>query len=247
MMKNQNFKVYCLTLKTTPERTDSAKQLFNNLNLDVEFFYADRHPLGSKYGCWDSHLQIWQSALSKGADYIMVFEDDVSIEESNEILQKVYDDAVESFKIDKDLIYVNLYNVCCHIDNVYGCVYIGPAPTNCAYIMNVKRLFERKNIEDLKPSGLHLDFELQLNSKSKALVKTACIYPKLKISQGKFGTTNDYGKIGNFILKNIFEYDKAVLLTKLCANFLTSLPLSVKRKVSFKATELMTSIFQDRG
>lgn len=38
MIKNQNFKAYCVTMKTTPERTASAVEEFNKVGIDVEFF-----------------------------------------------------------------------------------------------------------------------------------------------------------------------------------------------------------------
>lgn len=243
MINNQNFKAYCVTMKTTPERTAAAIEEFNKVGIEVEFFFAEKDSRGSKYGCWDSHIKIWNLAKNSNLDCIMVFEDDIVINESLETLQSIYNDALKAFEVDKELVYINLYDVSCPVDQIYGQIYTGCSPTNCAYIVNVKRAFEQKTCEQLEPDGLHFDYQLMFNKSSEAYVKNAVINPKRYIRQGKFDTMNDYGKIGNFLLK-FFHHEKWANVTRIYANGLSVLPYPIKKKISVPLTTSIIEFFQ---
>lgn len=46
---------------------------------NYEFCRVDRHPKGGKKGCFDSHVRVWEYALSRGMEKILVFEDDTVV------------------------------------------------------------------------------------------------------------------------------------------------------------------------
>ena len=91
-------KIFCLTLKDTPQRKEYAEQHFKQRGLDVEFFegingakfglrttipYNDDDPSGPDYfikqgriGCLLSHYMLWQTLWHLPYDEILILEDD---------------------------------------------------------------------------------------------------------------------------------------------------------------------------
>ena len=72
-------RIFCITLEGQYERQESMDLLFKNLNINVEYFIAKRHPRGGRVGCFDSHYQVCKIAKMRGYSNILVFEDDVII------------------------------------------------------------------------------------------------------------------------------------------------------------------------
>lgn len=97
-------KVFCVTLKETPKRTEYAHNHFKQHGLDVEFFEGIYGPTfglkttipnnfenadGSDYfiksgriGCFLTHLMLWKTLLHNNYDEILVVEDDVVLVEN---------------------------------------------------------------------------------------------------------------------------------------------------------------------
>ena len=91
-------KMFCITLKDTPKRTECAKLEFEKHGLDVTFFeginghkfglkttiaYKDDNPDGSDYfikqgriGCLLSHYMLWQTLWHLPYEEILILEDD---------------------------------------------------------------------------------------------------------------------------------------------------------------------------
>lgn len=100
-MKIDEIKIYCLTLKSTPERERLAREQFERLKLNVEFFYGidgrnlnldtmtvfETTKRGMEHwkirngvvGCGLSHSLLWNVALRKKFQEFIVFEDDVTL------------------------------------------------------------------------------------------------------------------------------------------------------------------------
>jgi len=53
------------------------KCLFRLLNIEVDWWIVDKHPEGGIYGCFESHLNIWEKYGTK--KYLCVFEDDIEL------------------------------------------------------------------------------------------------------------------------------------------------------------------------
>lgn len=94
-------KIFCLTLKDTPNRKLYAEDHFKKHNLEVEFFegingatfglrsvipYKDDDPEGPDYfikqgriGCLLSHYMLWKTLWHNSYDEILIFEDDIEL------------------------------------------------------------------------------------------------------------------------------------------------------------------------
>ena len=71
--------IYCITLKTRADRLAAAREEFNRIGLGnrVTFFLAEKHPIDSEQGIYESHLACLRAGLAAGHGPIVVFEDDV--------------------------------------------------------------------------------------------------------------------------------------------------------------------------
>lgn len=73
----------CITLRTTPERTEGARREFEALGWNVPFHVAERDDENPGRGCYTSHLHVMKQALKDGARHALVFEDDARIVENS--------------------------------------------------------------------------------------------------------------------------------------------------------------------
>jgi GR25 family glycosyltransferase involved in LPS biosynthesis len=76
-------KVYFITLSTRADRRRKFEawarreaEPWSPLMLCAEAFVAEKHPRGSVYGCWHSHMSVMRLALAAGAPYALIMEDD---------------------------------------------------------------------------------------------------------------------------------------------------------------------------
>lgn len=80
------FDFVCISLKHRDDRRKSSQKLFRNLNINklVNWWVVDRHPSGGVYGCFESHVSVWNcSEFIK--PFLCVFEDDLTFNEVNKV------------------------------------------------------------------------------------------------------------------------------------------------------------------
>jgi GR25 family glycosyltransferase involved in LPS biosynthesis len=73
-------RIYCISLTTTPDKLDNAKNLFTQLGFEhkVRYHVVERHPLGGNVGCFISHTDIIkESYADPECKSVLIFEDDV--------------------------------------------------------------------------------------------------------------------------------------------------------------------------
>lgn len=70
-------RIVCINLVNRPDKKSKVSRVFDALQIPVEFFTANRHPQGGRYGCFHSHISVIKQAFDDGLDNILIFEDDV--------------------------------------------------------------------------------------------------------------------------------------------------------------------------
>ena len=219
-------KAYCITMRTTPERHERARKLFESFDFPVTFHVAERDPQGGIYGCWRSHLACWDKAVEAGYDVIAVFEDDVEIPSRAE-LDYLLEEGRRAFERQPDLEYIALHGKTIPVGTDQDAVKSGVAITTCAYMIHLPR-FLRRGRENIEPTGKHFDFDLYYNSKGPVYTKVGVFEPAPKIMPGiKFGTVNDYGVVLNTAFK-IFGYGNVVSWMDLYINTLRCVPRKMR-------------------
>lgn len=69
--------IKCINLKSRNDRYTYCQNLFNTMNISVQFHRVDKHPKGGTFGCFQSHMDIIRDAYMAGAQNCLVFEDDI--------------------------------------------------------------------------------------------------------------------------------------------------------------------------
>jgi hypothetical protein len=194
---------YCITLDTTPKRSDRAKKLFNQLEFPINFYVAQKDPQGPRYGCWRSHLACWDDGISKGHKIIAVFEDDVNIPSRKE-LDYVFEESLKAFEEQNHIEFIALHGQVVPIEESKSKIKYGIPITVAAYVIHLDRFYSNRNRKKMEPTGNHIDYELFLNPKGSIHVKASVFEPFSKIMPGvDYGTTNDYGLFLNFIIRKL--------------------------------------------
>jgi GR25 family glycosyltransferase involved in LPS biosynthesis len=68
--------IYCITLKDNIDRQASASRIANQFGIPLQFFRVDKHPKGGRYGCFESHVELIRFLYNRGANKVLIFEDD---------------------------------------------------------------------------------------------------------------------------------------------------------------------------
>ena len=76
--------IYCINLAHRPDRKEHTKNEFKKLNIplhEVTYPYFVKDKRGGSFGCYDSHLKVWQAFTNNYPEhnYCLVLEDDFTI------------------------------------------------------------------------------------------------------------------------------------------------------------------------
>lgn len=66
-------KFNCMTLDSRQDRRLKVYSEFQRLDIPIEWWIVKRHPEGGNYGCFETHVNIWEK---NKADIMVNFEDD---------------------------------------------------------------------------------------------------------------------------------------------------------------------------
>lgn len=80
---DNNFRgsIRCINLITRDDRYESAKNLFNSINLNVDFYRTEKNT-NPVLGCFESHQNIIKESIKNNEPYTLIFEDDIDLSPS---------------------------------------------------------------------------------------------------------------------------------------------------------------------
>ena len=122
-------KIYCINLKTRPDRRDKAAGVFDMLGIPVEFHTVDPDPVSGIKGCFESHVEIIEEAYQAGYQNILIFEDDIvpsvsydieAVKDSIEFMKKNQFWEMFYFSCYPDILYHSMKKVDGNINNVHA-------------------------------------------------------------------------------------------------------------------------------
>ena len=104
-------KIFIISLKDRQDRQKSIEKNLLQLNLkknkDYRFWLVDKHPKGSVYGSYNSHISIINYSLKKNYDNVLILEDDAYFDLNKMDLDKLRE--IKNFLVnnhDWDLFYL---------------------------------------------------------------------------------------------------------------------------------------------
>jgi GR25 family glycosyltransferase involved in LPS biosynthesis len=178
-------RIYCINLEHRKDRKKHSLEQFTNMGIPhdtVVYPHFTKDKRGGVYGCFDSHMKIWNDLFVNFPDdkYCLVLEDDFVaplkynhvIKKAKRFLEKNYDDV--------DILY--LHDICVKVENKANNLLF----TNGYGYNTHAYLITRRYIQSIitkhgklpEPNGRHLDYEIMLNNvdKDNMLYSTKLFY-----------------------------------------------------------------------
>ena len=106
--------IYCINLQERPERKQNAIQELEKIHIDkknVIFLEFHKHKKGGCYGCYDSHMKVWNDFYKnhKDKEMCIIFEDDFEVTENSKKYLKKAIRFIEQNKDDIDVLFLHNY------------------------------------------------------------------------------------------------------------------------------------------
>ena len=107
-----NYPIYCINLKERLDRKKHVEKELKKIDIqptDVIFLEFYRHKNGGRYGCYDSHMKVWNDFYTNHPDkeLCIIFEDDFEVTENSKLYLKKAITFVEKNKDNVDFLFLN--------------------------------------------------------------------------------------------------------------------------------------------
>jgi GR25 family glycosyltransferase involved in LPS biosynthesis len=174
---NFDYPIYCINLVERTDRKEHVMNEFNKIGIDssnVKFPIFNRDVRGGKYGCYDSHVKIWNDFYqNSNCNYCLIFEDDIiSNNNTVDLLQKSKlfmqnnHNNVDFLFLHNLFIKSNEKINCNTVNNEYFSKGFGLLAH--AYFISrkyIELLIKQYNYIWLEPNGFDIDFTINCNRK----------------------------------------------------------------------------------
>jgi len=224
------YPIYCINLKERTDRKEDVKKQFKKINIEpssVIFLDFYKHKKGGIYGCYDSHMKVWNNFYNSDRDkeFCIVFEDDFEAVENSILYLKKAISFIKKNKYNVDILFLhNMFieysnnkkstNNDTYFINGYGFL-------THAYVITrkyIKSVLDSNNNQLPKPNGIHFDIDINTNKKSILYSENIyfCKYPIF--IQKKISISDNYNNIIDEIIRskygNMFIFNLTLKFTK---------------------------------
>lgn len=173
-----NYPVYCINLKERMERKENAQKQFRQINIkpsDTIFLDFHKHKKGGIYGCYDSHMKVWNNFYQnhKDKELCIIFEDDFRATENSIYHLKKAISFIEKNKDKVDILFLHdkfiEYNDNNNKKDISNKYFIrGYGFLTHAYIITrkyIKLILDKNDNQLPKPNGIDFDIDININKK----------------------------------------------------------------------------------
>lgn len=186
------FPVYCINLIERTDRKEHVINEFNKIGIDISkviFPNFNRDIRGGKYGCYDSHVKIWNEFYhNSNENYCLIFEDDfISSDDSADLLKKS-NLFMKNNHNNVDFLFLhNLFiksNERININSINN-IYFSKGFGLLAHAYFISRhyidlLIKQYNYIWMEPNGFDIDFTINCNRKN-CLYSNKCYFTNQKM------------------------------------------------------------------
>ena len=233
-----SYPVYCINLKERLDRKKHVEKEFKKIDIqptDVIFLDFYRHKKGGRYGCYDSHMKVWNDFYINHPDKEMciIFEDDFEVTENSKLYLKKAISFIEKNKDNIDILFLHdtfvsysedrdkdkNKNYIINKDFINGYGFLAHV-----YIITrkyIKSILDKNENHLPKPNGIHFDIDINFNQKS--ILYSEDIYycnKSVFIQNNLLESDND---------NNMFGIDR--ILKKKYGNFFRSVGINFKKNI----------------
>ena len=157
-------KFYCMTLDSRMDRRLEVQPEFFRLDIPIIWWIIKRHPKGGKYGCFETHVNIWEY---NDADIAIIFEDDFRFNGTREDFWKIFYEAI-NLSLNYGTVHLGhiVYQMAKQVSENF---YEGKFLTTCCYLARKEKL---KNLTNSVKHfyGNHIDAVLSQVSNQVGLL-----------------------------------------------------------------------------
>ena len=209
-------RIYCINLQHRKDRKIHSLEQFTKMHIphnNVVYFNLTKDKRGGVYGCFDSHMKIWNDFFTNHPNekYFLLFEDDfIAPSNSKDIIQKATEFLEKNYE-NIDILF--LHDICIKVENETN----NSQFTNGYGFGTYAYIITRRYIQSIitkcgklpEPNGRHIDNEININKFDKDNI----LYSKKLFYTNEKCFTHLIDKSDNYInkLDELFRKD----LTKL--------------------------------
>ena len=171
--------IYCINLKERVDRKKHAQKEFRKIDIkhnDVIFLDFFRHKNGGIYGCYDSHMKVWNDFYKNHLykEFCIVFEDDFEVTENSILYLKKAISFIEKNKDKIDILFLHdnfiEYNDNHDKRDISNRYFTrGYGFLTHVYIVTrkyIKSILDKNDTRLPKPNGIHFDIDINMNKNS---------------------------------------------------------------------------------
>ena len=169
--------IYCINLKERTDRKKHAQKEFRKIDIkenDVIFLDLYRDKKGGIYGCYDSHMKVWNDFYKNHLDQelCIVFEDEFEATENSILYFKKAISFIEKNKDKVDILFLHdsfiEYNDNYDKKDISNTYFTrGYGFLTHVYIVTrkyIKSILDKNDNHLPKPNGIHFDIDINMNA-----------------------------------------------------------------------------------
>jgi GR25 family glycosyltransferase involved in LPS biosynthesis len=229
-----NYPVYCINLKERSDRKRYVEKEFEELNIqpvDVIFLDLYRHKNGGIYGCYDSHMKVWNDFYINHPDKEMciVFEDDIKATKNSNLYLKMAVSFIKKNKDKVDILFLhNRYIKYKYKKNNQNNNYFvnGYGFLTHAYIVtrrHIQNIMNNNHNKLPKPNGIHFDLDMNFNKKSILYSENIYYCVNSVFNQKNEKLTDNYNNIIDKMIKKKYGCDLTTNMAEKCVKYVSIL------------------------
>jgi GR25 family glycosyltransferase involved in LPS biosynthesis len=227
-----NYPIYCINLKERTDKKKHAYKEFKKINIepsDVNFLDFNKHKKGGIYGCYDSHMKVWNDFYEKYLDkeICIVFEDDFEVTENSIYYLKKAISFIEKNGNEIDILFLHNkfieYNDNHYKKDINNAYFTrGYGFLTHVYIVTrkyIKSILDKNNNRLPKPNGIHFDIDINMNAANSILYSENIYYCKRPSFVQKELYSDNFSNIFDEIIKK--KYGNEFMFTvafNMCKN-----------------------------
>jgi len=194
--------IYCISLISRPDRYERAQRIFNKYQIPVEFYRPTKDPVSGEQGCFNSHTAIARLALKCNYRRILIFEDDIIVNEDAFAHASELMDFLAS-SIEWNILYFGSLPAPRSVFGYQGAnsrIYQTEAWLTHAYALNNQKTLQYVSDQTYFPLGKSIDTIYR-----SSIPKCYALYPSM-FYQGDVSSDIGFQGIQNIQLTNLIPY-----------------------------------------
>jgi GR25 family glycosyltransferase involved in LPS biosynthesis len=245
--------IYCINLKERTDRKKHAQKEFRKIDIqhnDVIFLDFYKHKNGGIYGCYESHIKVWNNFYKNHLDkeLCIVFEDDFEVTDNSILYLKKAISFIEKNKDKVDILFLH-DNFIEYSDNHdtrdisnryftrgYGFL----AHVYIVTSKYIKSILDKNDNNLPKPNGIHFDIDINMNANG-ILYSENIFFCKRPAFVQKELSSNNYNNIFDKIIKK--KYGNEVMFNIACNIYKTSKLLLKNDEKNKKSIMLINNLY----